>query len=219
MASTAGNSLRRIAVVSAGLSTPSSTRMLADRLSEATVSRLTENGFETAVDTFELRDTARDVTNSILTGFPSPKLEEVIEKVTTADGLIVVTPVFTASYSGLFKSFFDIIDNQTLTDMPLLMGATAGTARHSLVLDYALRPLFTYLHAIVVPTGVFAATSDWGDGGSDSGSGTVMTLHDRIERAAGEFAPLVAVSNRSSELRDPFALDASFSPTGSYAID
>ena len=215
MASTAGNSLRRIAVVSAGLSTPSSTRMLADRLSEATVSRLTENGFETAVDTFELRDSARDVTNSILTGFPSPKLEEVIEKVTTADGLIVVTPVFTASYSGLFKSFFDMIDNQTLTDMPLLMGATAGTARHSLVLDYAMRPLFTYLHAIVVPTGVFAATSDWGDSDSE----TVKPLHDRIERAAGEFAPLVAVSNRSSEVRDPFALDASFSPTGSYAID
>ena len=219
MASTAGNSLRRIAVVSAGLSTPSSTRMLADRLSEATVSRLTENGFETAVDTFELRDSARDVTNSILTGFPSPKLEEVIEKVTTADGLIVVTPVFTASYSGLFKSFFDIIDNQTLTDMPLLMGATAGTARHSLVLDYAMRPLFTYLHAIVVPTGVFAATSDWGGNGGDSDSETVKLLHDRIERAAGEFAPLVAVSNRSSEVRDPFALDASFSPTGSYAID
>jgi FMN reductase len=214
MAMESKNSVRRIAVVSAGLSKPSSTRMLADRLAEATLSRLVEKGFETTVDTFELRDTAQDVTNNMLTGFPSPKLEEVIDKVTSADGLIVVTPVFTTSYNGLFKSFFDVIDNQALVDMPVLIGATAGTARHSLVLDYALRPLFTYLHAIVAPTGVFAASSDWG-----SGADTVKTLHSRIERAAGELASLVEASTRSTEVRDPFALDASFSPTGAYVID
>jgi FMN reductase len=206
--------MRRIAVVSAGLSKPSSTRMLADRLAEATVSRLEEKGFDVTVDTFELRDTAQDVTNNMLTGFPSPALEEVIEKVTTADALIVVTPVFTTSYNGLFKSFFDVIDNQALVDMPVLIGATAGTPRHSLVLDYALRPLFTYLHAVVAPTGVFAASADWGDGGDK-----VKTLHYRVERAAGELAALAESSNRSSQLRDPFALDASFSPTGSYMID
>lgn len=205
---------RRIAVVSAGLSRPSSTRMLADRLAAATTARLTEQGVEATVDTFELRDTAVEVTNNILTGFPSDRLDQVITSVTSADGLIAVTPVFTTSYSGLFKSFFDVIDNQALTDMPVLIGATAGTARHSLVLDYSLRPLFTYLHAVVVPTGVFAASSDWGGGGEKA-----TTLHERIERAAGEFAPLVAASTRSSEVRDPFALDPSFSPTGSYQID
>ena len=208
------NSLRRIAVVSAGLSKPSSTRMLADRLADATVSRLVEKGYDVTVDTFELRDTAQDVTNNMLTGFPSPKLDEVIEQVTSADGLIVVTPVFTTSFNGLFKSFFDVIDNQALVDMPVLIGATAGTARHSLVLDYALRPMFTYLHAVVAPTGVFAASSDWG-----SGADTVKTLHSRIERAAGELASLVESSSRSTAVRDPFALDSSFSPTGAYVID
>jgi FMN reductase len=205
---------KKIAVVSAGLSKPSSTRMLADRLADATVARLAEQGIEASVDTFELRDIAQDVTNNMLTGFPSPKLENVIDTVTAADGLIAVTPVFTTSYNGLFKSFFDVIDNTALTDMPVLMGATAGTARHSLVLDYSMRPLFNYLHAIVVPTGVFAASSDWGTGGDK-----VKTLHDRIERAGREFAPLVAASTRSSEVKDPFALDPSFSPTGSYVID
>lgn len=199
------NSLMRIAVVSAGLSKPSSTRMLADRLADATVSRLEEQGFDVTVDTFELRDTAQHVTNNMLTGFPSPALEEVIEKVTTADALIAVTPVFTTSYNGLFKSFFDVIDNQALVDMPVLIGATAGTPRHSLVLDFALRPLFTYLHAIVAPTGVFAASADWGGGGDQ-----VKTLADRVERAAGELAALAKSSNRSTQLRDPFALDASF---------
>ncbi|HEU4850465.1 MAG TPA: CE1759 family FMN reductase, partial [Terrimesophilobacter sp.] len=145
---------------------------------------------------------------------PSPKLEEVIEKVATADGLIAVTPVFTTSYNGLFKSFFDVIDPQSLNGVPVLIGATAGTPRHSLVLDYALRPLFTYLHAVVVPTGVFAASADWGDSGD-----RVATLQSRVERAAGEFASLVAASDRSGQVRDPFELDTGFSPTGSYVID
>jgi FMN reductase len=203
--------VRKLAVISAGLSQPSSTRMLADKLTAATVSRLNEEGFETEVQTFELRDVAQDITNNMLTGFPSPKLDAVIEAVTGADGLIAVTPIFTTSYSGLFKSFFDVIDNRALTDMPVVIGATAGTARHSLALDYAVRPMFTYLHAVIVPTSVFAASEDWG-----SGADTVKTLPDRIDRAAGELAELVARSDRSSQVRDPFALDASFSPTGGF---
>ncbi|MCU1635395.1 MAG: NADPH-dependent reductase [Cryobacterium sp.] len=185
--------------------------MLADRLAVATVGRLAEDGIETEVVTFELRDVAQDITNNLLTGFPSPKLDRVIEAVTGADGLIAVTPIFTTSYSGLFKSFFDIVDNRSLTDMPVLIGATAGTARHSLALDYAVRPMFTYLHAVVVPTSVYAASEDWG-----SGADTVKTLPDRIDRAAGELAAVMARSERSGQVRDPFALDSSFSPTGGF---
>lgn len=203
--------VRTLAVLSAGLSQPSSTRMLADKLTAATVSRLEEAGIETEVTTIELRDVAHDIMNNMLTGFPSPRLDEVIEQVTGADGLIAVTPIFTTSYSGLFKSFFDVIDNRSLTDMPVLIGATAGTARHSLALDYALRPMFTYLHAVVVPTSVFAASEDWG-----SGADQIKTLPDRIERAATELADLVAASDRSSRVDDPFVLDASFSPTGGF---
>jgi FMN reductase len=98
--------------------------------------------------------------------------------VASADGIIAVTPVFSASYSGLFKMFFDALDPDSLTGTPMLIGATAGSARHSLVLDHAMRPLFTYLRAVVVPTGVFAATEDFGTHG----------LADRIARAAAEFA-------------------------------
>lgn len=205
---------RRIAVVSSGLSKPSSTRMLADRLAAASVRALAQKDVEARVDVFELRDIAADITNNLLTGFPSPKLAEVIEKVTTADGLIAVTPIFTTSYSGLFKSFFDVLDNTSLIDLPVLIGATGGTARHSLALDYALRPMFTYLRAVVVPTGVFAATADWGSG--EQGPTGAGTLPDRILRAAGEFATLVAVSKRAGQVRDPFALGDSFSPVGSF---
>ena len=203
--------VRKLAVVSAGLSQPSSTRMLADRLADATVARLSEQGVEVEVTTVELRDVATDIMNNMLTGFASPRLEAVIDAVTGADGLIAVTPIFTTSYSGLFKSFFDVLDNRSLTDMPVLIGATAGTARHSLALDYAIRPMFTYLHSVVVPTSVFAASEDWG-----SGADKIKTLPDRIDRAAGELVPLVALSDRSSQVRDPFGFDASLSPVGGF---
>lgn len=78
---------------------------------------------------------------SLGTGFPSASLAQAIDAVTSADGLIAVTPVFSASYSGLFKSFFDVIDNDALTGKPVLAAATGGTARHSLALEHALRPV------------------------------------------------------------------------------
>jgi FMN reductase len=196
---------RRISVISAGLSQPSSTRLLADRLTEATVRAL--DGIEVEVTVVELRDVAQDVTNNLLTGFPSPRLETAIRAVTGADGLIAVTPIFTTSYSGLFKSFVDVLDPQALAGMPVLLGATGGTERHSLAIDYAMRPLFSYLHAVAVPTGVYAASSDWG---SDAGLG------ERIDRAATELAALVRVSDRSQTVRDPFALPEGFSPVGAF---
>jgi FMN reductase len=200
---------RTLAVVSAGLSKPSSTRMLADRLADATAARLRETGDDVTVEVVELRDLAQDITNNLLTGFPSARLAAAIESVTAADGLIAVTPIFSASYSGLFKSFFDVLEPGAIADLPLLMGATGGTARHSLAIDYALRPLFAYLHAVAAPTGVFAATDDWGDADD-----AVKPLPERIDRAAAEFAEVVRRSTRTASLRDPFALPAGFDPTG-----
>jgi FMN reductase len=196
---------KRIVVISSGLSTPSSTRQLADRLSADAAGILQERGVEVEVQAFELRDLAHDITNHLLLGFAPPKLEEALEAVASADGLIAVTPIFTTSYAGLFKSFIDVIDPQALTDLPVLIGATGGTPRHSPAIDYAIRPLFTYLHAVPVTTGVYAATSDWGDGGDG-----VRSLSDRIFRGAKEFADVVERSDRSDLVNDPFALDRPF---------
>ncbi len=160
------------------------------------------------VTVIELRELAHDITNNLLTGFAGPKLQQALDALAEADGLIAVTPIFTTSYSGLFKSFIDIIDPQALTDLPVLIAATGGTERHSLALDYAIRPLFSYLHAVVVPTAVYAASSDWGSDPS-TGSGNIS---ERVGRAAGELAALVRESDRSEQVRDPFALPAGFSP-------
>jgi FMN reductase len=191
-------STRTLAVVSAGLSVPSSTRLLADRLTTATVAALRERGDDATVEAVELREHARDLADNLVTGFANASLRGSTDAVTGADGLIAVTPVFSASYSGLFKTFFDVLDKESLTGTPVLLGATAGTARHSLVVEHAMRPLFAYLRAIAVPTGVFAAPEDWGgDGGVD------RALAGRIERAAGELADLIA-GRPSATPADPF---------------
>lgn len=184
----------RIAVISAGLTDPSSTRLLADRLTQSVVRALP--GSDTTVEVVEVRDVAQDVTNNVLTGFASPALQARIDAITEADALIVSTPIYSASYSGLFKTLIDVLPPDSLRGKPVLLGATGGTARHSLAIDHALRPLFAYLGALVAPVAVFAASEDWGS--TDAGR-----LGERIERAGADFAALVA-GRPSRRPPDPF---------------
>ncbi|PWU61732.1 NADPH-dependent FMN reductase, partial [Micromonospora globispora] len=141
---------RTLAVVSAGLGQPSSTRLLADQLAAATRDELVRRGTEVELRPVDLREHAHDVVNHLLTGFPAPALREALDTVAGADGLIAVTPIFNASYNGLFKSFFDVVEKDALVDRPVLIGATGGTARHSLALEHAVRQMFAYLRALVV---------------------------------------------------------------------
>lgn len=204
-----------LAVISAGLGQPSSTRLLADRLAAATVNALrpdalgldasvsdalgsdalgsAASGRDVAVEVIELRDHAHAMVDATLTGFPTGTFRAAVEAVANADGLIAVTPVFNASYSGLFKTFFDVVERDSLDGKPVLLGATGGTERHSLAIDYAMRPLFAYLRAAVVPTAVYAASEDWGGaGGSEGGSaGHADPLAERVARAGVELAALM----------------------------
>jgi FMN reductase len=195
---------RTIAVITAGLSQPSSSRLLADRLAQATVEELASRGVSAEVRTVELRDLAHDVVNMTLTGFPSAPLKDVLDAVTGADGVIAVTPLFTTTFSGLFKSFVDVLDKDSLVGMPLLLGATGGTPRHSLALEYSVRPLFAYLRADVAPTTVFAATDDWAGETDD-----VNPLPARIRRAGRELAEMVAARQNEGPA-DVFADAPSF---------
>jgi FMN reductase len=180
-------STRHLAVVTAGLSQPSSSRVLADELATAVRRHLETDGDTVEVDVVELRELGHALVDNLLTGFPAPPLKQAIAQVTGADGLIAVTPIFTASYSALFKAFFDVLEVDALRGRPVLIAATGGTERHSLALEHVVRPLFGYLRALVVPTAVYAASSDFGaDGGDTAG------LARRIDRAAGELAHLVS---------------------------
>ena len=175
---------RSLVVVTAGLSQPSSSRLLGDRLAAAVERHLRDAGIEPRVDVIELRDHAVELANHLLTGFPAPPLQAALDRVLAADGVIAVSPIFSGSYSGLFKLFFDVIDRDGFRAKPVLIAATGGTPRHSLAVEHAMRPLFAYLRAAVVPTGVYAATEDWGQGSVALDGGLV----ERIERAATELA-------------------------------
>ncbi|MEO5941236.1 MAG: FMN reductase [Candidatus Limnocylindrales bacterium] len=189
-----------IVVVSAGLGQPSSTRLLADRLVAATERHVRDAGGDPRIEVVELRDHAQDLANHLLTGFPSPTLQATIDAVLGADGLIAVSPIFSASYSGLFKLFFDVIERDGLSGMPTLIAATGGSARHSLALEHALRPLFAYLNAATVATAVYAASEDWGS----AGVGADLSLVSRIDRAAAELARAI-VARPARTIVDRFA--------------
>lgn len=177
---------RRITVLSAGLGVPSSSRLLADQLAASAKRQLAAAGYNVVVDFVELRDLAVDIANNFVTGYAAPKLAGVIAGVEASAGIIAVTPVFSASYSGLFKSFIDVLDPKSLTGKAVLLGATGGTDRHQMVLDYAMRPLFSYLRTRTAATAVFAGPQDWGSTGEGA-----SPLSERTDRAAGEFTALL----------------------------
>ena len=175
-----------VAVVNAGLSDASSTARLGHAVVEALQEAAARRG--TGVDTHvvDLRPLSRGIADALTLGFAPPEVQEALDTVTGADALVALTPVYRASYSGLFKSFFDVLDEDALRGTPVLLGATGGTPRHALVTETAMRPLFTYLHAPAVMTALYAATEDWGAHASDSDGLGGARLGRRIRQGAEE---------------------------------
>ena len=170
----------RIVVIGAGTSDPSTTRLLADRTAETTVTALRGSGHNATVRVIELAPIGAEIIQGLVSGFPSGPVQDAISFVAQADALIVATPVYKAGVSGLFKSFVDLLDNDLIVAKPVLLAATAGTGRHSMVIDDQLRPLFAFFRAMPAPTSVFAAPEDWAS----------PELGRRIDRAAAELAVL-----------------------------
>jgi FMN reductase len=197
---------RRITVLSAGLGVPSSSRLLADQLAASAERELAAAGFSVQVDVVELRDLAVDIANNFVTGYAAPRLADVIAGVEASDGIIAVTPVFSASYSGLFKSFIDVLDPKSLDGKAVLLGATGGTDRHQMVLDYAMRPLFSYLRTRITATGVFAGPQDWGttdDGGASTARPANLPACWRDRSRGGSLRPWSPCPSNSSWRASP----------------
>lgn len=190
-----------LTVISAGLSNPSTSQRLADRISAAVRVCAQQTSRRLRLERIEIRDLARDVTDALLTGERSGLLERAIAGVTGADALVAVTPVFNGSYSGLFKSFLDLLPPRSLTGVPVLIAATGGSHRHSLMLDYAVRPVFGYLGALTVPTEIFAAAADLADPVTDA------AITARADRAAGELLMLTRARSASGDDQARAGLD------------
>ena len=171
----------KLEVVSAGTSDPSATRLLADRTAERATALAAEHGNTVTVSVIDLREIAADISTALVSQLITPKLQKAVTALGAADGVIAAAPVYKAGPSGLFTSFFQVLDNDLLIAKPVVLAATAGTARHALVADDQIRPLFAYLRALTVPTSLFAAPEDWGD----------PALNKRIDRAARELVLLM----------------------------
>ena len=171
----------KLVVVSAGTSDPSSTRLLADQAAQRVAALAASHGHEVTVSGLELREISADIATALTSQLVTPKLRRAIDALADADGVIAAAPVYKAAASGLFTSFFHVLDNDLLIGKPVILAATAGTARHALVVDDQMRPLFAFLRALAVPTSLFAAPEDWGD----------TALAKRVGRAAFELVLLM----------------------------
>ena len=180
-----------LAVVSAGTSDPSSTRLLADRIASRVAALAARRGHTVQVSVIELRELAADIASALTSQLITPKLEQAIAVLRQADGIVASSPVYKAGPSGLFTSFFHVLDNDLLIGKPVALAATAGTARHALVADDQMRPLFAFLRTLAVPTSVFAAPEDWSD----------PALASRADRAAFELV-LLMESGFARAIRD-----------------
>jgi len=181
----------RLVVISAGTSDPSSTRLLADRTAQRVSELAATRGHTVTVSAVDLREISTDISSALVSQLVTPKLQKVITTLGDADGIIAATPVYKAGPSGLFTSFFDVLDNDLLIGKPVVLAATAGTARHALVADDQMRPMFAYLRTMIAPTALFAAPEDWSD----------PALNKRIDRAVVELV-LLMESGFASRLKD-----------------
>lgn len=188
----------KVVAVTAGLSVPSSTRLLTDRLVEATAEAAKKQHLTVDFEVIELRELAMDLARVMVTGMPTDTVEAALDALENADAVVAVTPIFAGSYAGLFKTFFDLVGTERLAGTPVIVAATGGSARHSLALEYGLRPLFTAMRASTLATGVYAATDDFGAGSTNKASGS--GLQSRIERAAAELVFAIEANSQPQAL-------------------
>jgi FMN reductase len=175
-----------LVVVSAGAADPSATRLLADQTARRVAAAAGRRGAAVRTRVIDLRELATDITTAVTSQLITPSLQQAVDSLGAADGIIAAAPVYKAGPSGLFMSFCQVLDNDLLIGKPVVLAATAGTARHALVVDDQMRPLFAYLRALPVPTSLFAAPEDWADGVTEGGP-----LSQRIDRAAFELVVLM----------------------------
>lgn len=190
-----------VVALTGGISFPSSSRLLSDLLLERTAAHLEAAGRTVATRTVEARDVAEDAATATVLGFRSDEVTDALGAVERSDLLIATSPVFRGSYSGVFKTFVDLLDGQAITGKPVLLGAAGGTVRHTLVIDQALRPLFAFMGAVLAPVGVYASTAEW-----TLERLPTTALAERADRAAAELARLVVLVDAP-----PPALDRSLS--------
>ena len=171
----------RVVAVSGSLHEPSKTTALVRAIAAAIAERA-----EVEVRLIELTDIGPDLAGALRRDQLPPRVEEQLRAIETADLLIVGSPVYRASFTGLFKHLFDFVGQYELVGKPVLLAATGGGERHALIIEHQLRPLFAFFQALTLPLGVYASDTDFDGYDIDSD-----VLRSRIALAADRALPLV----------------------------
>ncbi|TGW18972.1 FMN reductase [Stenotrophomonas maltophilia] len=180
----------RIVAVSGGLQRPSRAATLAEHLLG-----LIGEDIHSEQQLIELGELAPQLAGALWRSQLPEAVERQLVAVEQADVLVVATPVYRGSYTGLFKHFFDFIDQDALVDTPILLAATGGSERHALVIDHQLRPLFSFFQARTLPLGVYATDRDFAEGRVHN-----EALIQRARLAVQRALPLLALSHRTAPL-------------------
>ncbi|WEV52520.1 NAD(P)H-dependent oxidoreductase [Bifidobacterium sp. ESL0798] len=183
----------RLTVVNAGISEPSSTCRLAKEITDKARTYLEARDKAVVVEMVNLKGIAEDIAKASVTFESSDQLEKAISAVTASDGLVVASPIYKASYSGLFKSFWDLVPRDAITNMPLVLAATGGSNRHALVPDVVMRGLFAFFRAVPTATSLMATKEDF----------DTPELEKRERRAATELGALMLSGVRHEPVDQP----------------
>jgi len=181
----------RVVAVSGSLRSPSTTNALLDGILDE-IARHTDLDREV----IELHAVAIDLATALTRGETSPELAAALRSVAEADLLVVATPIYRGSYTGLFKEFFDLVHHDALAGTPVLLAAGGGNDQHSLAIDHQLRPLFAFFRAHALPVGVYARSADFAEG-QIAGE----ALPAAIERAVSAALPALLRDDSASPVR------------------
>jgi FMN reductase len=181
-----------VIALSAGVGFPSRTTTLVDAAAKAIIRRIGGR-----VSLIELSEFGPGLLRKLSRDSLDPSGEALVKRVEDADLLVVGSPVYRGSYTGIFKHLFDLVDHRALTGRVVLLAATGGSLEHNLIIEHQLRPLFGFFGALTVPTGLYAQPADFKDGVISAPG-----LQQRIERAANEAASLLHAASRPVALAD-----------------
>jgi FMN reductase len=180
----------KIVVVSGNLGNPSKTLVLAEQIVEA-IRQLAaiETEIHTLADLAPVFGPARNPSEIGAGG------QQVLDSIASADILVAVTPVYKASYTGLFKHLFDFLDPKALIDVPVIVGATGGGEKHALIIEHQLRPLFGFFGAHTVASGIYASEQYF-----DGKQFVETILNERIDAAARQAVTAARIRSQQTSI-------------------
>lgn len=166
---------------SGNISRPSSTRGFVESVTEALARKV---GRQHVV--FDIEDLGSSLAAARSVASLAPEARNVIQTIIEADALVIGSPTYKGSYTGLFKHVIDLLDPADLRGKPIVLTATGGGDRHSLVVEHQLRPLFAFFEAFVTPTAIYASGRDFIDGKASP------AILGRVSQAVTEASLLVS---------------------------